>query len=60
MLKIKEIKKRGKVPILVGGTGLYFKSITDGLTKFQKYQLQLRNQIRKKQKNLGQKNFIIN
>ena len=29
--KILEIKKRKKVPILVGGTGLYFKALTDGL-----------------------------
>ncbi len=57
LLKIKEIKKRGKVPILVGGTGLYFKSITDGLTKIPKIPTKLRNQIRKKQKNLGQKKF---
>ena len=57
LLKIKEIKKRGKVPILVGGTGLYFKSITDGLTKIPKIPNKLRNQIRKKQKNLGQKKF---
>ena len=29
--KINEIKKRKKVPILVGGTGLYFQSLIDGL-----------------------------
>ena len=27
--KILEIKKRKKIPILVGGTGLYFKAITE-------------------------------
>ena len=31
--KIKEIKKKNKVPIVVGGTGLYFKALTDGLVK---------------------------
>ena len=31
--KISEIKKRKKVPIIVGGTGLYFKSLVDGLAK---------------------------
>ena len=31
--KIKEVKKRKKMPILVGGTGLYFKALTDGLVK---------------------------
>ena len=31
--KIKDIRKRKKVPIVVGGTGLYFKALTDGLVK---------------------------
>ena len=57
LLKIKEIKKRKKVPILVGGTGLYFKSITDGLSKIPKIPINIRNKVRKKQKTLGQKNF---
>ena len=30
--KILDIKKRNKTPILVGGTGLYFKAITEGLS----------------------------
>lgn len=29
--KIKDIIRRGRVPIVVGGTGLYFKSLVDGL-----------------------------
>ena len=29
--KISEVQKRKKIPILVGGTGLYFKALTDGL-----------------------------
>jgi tRNA dimethylallyltransferase len=28
---LKEIRKQGRVPILVGGTGLYFKALTSGL-----------------------------
>ena len=35
--RIKEIKKRKKIPILVGGTGLYFKSLTEGLVEYSKY-----------------------
>ena len=31
--KIKSILKKKKVPILVGGTGLYFKALIDGLVK---------------------------
>src|ERR1017187_7920421 len=29
--KVKEIVARGKTPIFVGGTGLYFKALTEGL-----------------------------
>ena len=31
--KIKQINKKGKVVIVVGGTGLYFKALTDGFTQ---------------------------
>tara|TARA_B100000767_G_scaffold271779_1_gene298112 strand:+ start:371 stop:1312 length:942 start_codon:yes stop_codon:yes gene_type:complete len=55
--KIKEIKKRKKIPILVGGTGLYFQSLTDGLVKIPKIPIKFRNKIRLKQKKEGQKNF---
>ena len=55
--KIKEIQKRKKTPILVGGTGLYFKALTDGLVKIPNISLKLRNQIRDLQKKLGQKKF---
>ena len=40
--KIHQIFKRGKVPILVGGTGLYFKAITDGISKIPKYKMRRR------------------
>ncbi len=30
--KISDISRRGKLPILVGGTGLYFRALLDGLT----------------------------
>ena len=55
--KINEIKKRKKIPILVGGTGLYFKSVTDGFTKIPKIPIRFRNSIRNLQKKIGQKNF---
>ena len=32
-IKIFNIKKKNKVPILVGGTGLYFKALIDGIVK---------------------------
>ena len=31
--KIKQIKKRKKIPVVVGGTGLYFRALTEGLVK---------------------------
>ena len=55
--KIKEIKKKNKTPILVGGTGLYFKAITEGLVKIPRIPLKLRIQVRDLQKKLGQDQF---
>jgi len=55
--KIKEIQKKNKTPILVGGTGLYFKALTEGLVKIPNIPVKLRNQIRSLHKKLGQKNF---
>ena len=34
--KIKQIKKRKKIPIVVGGTGLYFRALTEGLVEIPK------------------------
>ena len=55
--KIKEIQKRGKVPIVVGGTGLYFQSLLQGLVKIPKIPLKIRNYSRKLQIKLGQEKF---
>ena len=55
--KINEIKKRNKIPILVGGTGLYFKALTDGLVEITSIPLKLRNKIRFLQKSIGQEKF---
>jgi len=57
--KINEIKKRNKTPILVGGTGLYFKSLTDGLVKIPNIPTKFRNEVRLLQKKLGQKKFYL-
>ena len=56
-IKIKQIQKKNKVPILVGGTGLYFKSLTDGLVKIPNVPIKVRKEIRSLQKKLGQKKF---
>ena len=55
--KIKEIRKNNKVPILVGGTGLYFKSLTEGLVKIPTISIKNRKKIRRLQKYVGQKKF---
>ena len=55
--KIKEIQKRNKTPILVGGTGLYFKILIDGLVKIPKISKEKRNKIINLQKKIGQNNF---
>jgi len=55
--KIKEVKKRKKIPIIVGGTGLYFQSLIEGLVKIPEIPIKFRNKIRLMQKKEGQKNF---
>jgi len=55
--KIKEIQTRNKIPIIVGGTGLYFKSLTEGLVNIPNIPVKFRNKIRTLQKKIGQKNF---
>ena len=56
--KVDEIKKRKKTPILVGGTGLYFKALTDGLVKIPNIPSKIRNQIRTQQLKMGQNKFF--
>jgi len=56
--KIKEIRKRKKIPIIVGGTGLYFKALTEGFVKIPTVPIRVRNQIRKLQKKIGQEKFF--
>jgi tRNA dimethylallyltransferase len=55
--KIKEIRKRKKIPILVGGTGLYFQSLIKGLVKIPNIPLKLRKKVRLIQKKNGQNIF---
>ena len=56
-LKIKNIKNKNKIPILVGGTGLYFKALVDGIVKIPEIPQNIRDKIRKKQSNIGQIKF---
>ena len=56
---ILDIRKRKKVPILVGGTGLYFKALTDGLVRIPNIPIKYRDKIRSLHKKIGSKNFFL-
>ena len=56
--KIEDLWKNHKTPIVVGGTGLYFKALTDGLVKIPDIPNNLREDVRKMHKKLGQKKFF--
>ena len=55
--KIKNIQKNKKIPVVVGGTGLYFQSLINGLVKIPEIPLKFRNKIRLMSKKEGQKKF---
>ena len=55
--KINKIHNKKKIPILVGGTGLYFKALTEGLVEITPIPIKFRNNIRLLQKSIGQKKF---
>ena len=55
--KIESILKKKKIPILVGGTGLYFQALVDGLINIPDVPILLRKKIRKYHKKIGQEKF---
>ncbi|MDA9709561.1 tRNA (adenosine(37)-N6)-dimethylallyltransferase MiaA [Candidatus Pelagibacter sp.] len=55
--KINEIREKNKVPILVGGTGLYFRALIEGLVRIPKISAKKRKIVSDLQKKLGQINF---
>ena len=58
-IKINDVKKRNKTPILVGGTGLYFKALIEGLTKIPNIPMIFRKEIRSLYKKIGPKKFFL-
>ena len=54
---IKKCIKKKKIPILVGGTGLYFNAITKGISKIPNIEPEYRKKTRDLQKKIGQKKF---
>ena len=57
--KILDVKKRRKIPIFVGGTGLYFKALTEGLVNIPNIPIRYRNKIRSLHKKIGAKKFFL-
>ena len=61
---LKEVKKKinlclrkKKIPIVVGGTGLYFNTITKGISKIPNIDIKTRNKVRNLFKKIGYSNF---
>ena len=57
--KILNLKKRKKIPIIVGGTGLYFKALTEGLVNIPNIPIEFRKNVRALHKKIGSKNFFL-
>ena len=55
--QINQCLKNKKIPILVGGTGLYFEAITKGMSKIPNIDFKKRDKIRELQKKIGQRKF---
>ena len=55
--KINLCLKKKKIPIIVGGTGLYFNTITKGISKIPDIDLKTRNTVRNLYRKLGSKEF---
>jgi tRNA dimethylallyltransferase len=51
--KIREVLKRGKVPLFVGGTGLYISVLVDGIFKDAGHNPQLRSRLYRKADKFG-------
>ena len=58
LIKIDQIWKSKKVPVIVGGTGLYFKALTDGLVKIPVIPTNIKTEIKKLHSEIGQALFF--
>ena len=56
--KIKKIQKKNMIPIIVGGTGLYFKALVDGLVRIPNIPARNRKEVRNLHQRLGQREFF--
>ena len=44
-LKVNQIFERGKIPVIVGGTGLYFRALTEGLSEIPDVSSEIRDAV---------------
>ena len=58
--KVLDCKRRKKIPIIIGGTGLYLKALTNGLVNIPTVPIKLREKIRSMHKKIGHKDFFLN
>ena len=56
--KIDLCLKKKKIPIIIGGTGLYFNTITKGISKIPNVDIKIRNKVRNLFKKLGCTKFF--
>jgi tRNA dimethylallyltransferase len=56
-VQIKKCTKDKKIPILVGGTGLYFNAVTNGISKVPSIKSNIRLKLRNLHEKIGQKKF---
>ena len=57
--KVLDLKKKKKVPIIVGGTGLYFKALTEGLVSLPNIPIKFREEVRSLHKKVGSRKFYV-
>ncbi len=50
---IQQIIKRGNFPLVVGGTGLYLRGLTDGVIEIEEPDIQLREKLEKEAESVG-------
>ena len=55
--KINSCHRKGKIPIVAGGTGLYFNTITKGISRIPDIHIKNRKKVRNLYKKYGYKNF---
>ena len=56
-IKINNCFKKNKLPIIVGGTGLYFNTITKGISKIPNIDIKTRNKVRDYFNKVGNEKF---